>query len=266
MTDQWTPPSQLKPRSADLDGLGLPPGRYGLPTFGEYVNATDGDYGRENTAAFKRLEKHFEGELALTELPERDVQFLRHHFGQQHAEQIQRAVAYFDNRVPRRYAGAHPDDSATAWATAAVHDPEGTRSLLIVGPTGTGKTHYAWSVLRAYAQTGFTGWKALTAADLYASLRPRAGRDTDSEFDSLAEAGVLFVDDLAAAKLTEWTEEITYRLINRRYEQCQPCIFTSNVPPQQLLETLGERVASRLTEMCERITLKGEDRRKGLAA
>ena len=77
---------------------------------------------------------------------------------------------------------------------------------------------------------------------------------------------MLFVDDLAAAKLTEWTEEVTYRLVNYRYEQCLPGIFTSNVPPAQLRDALGERIASRLVEMCERIVLKGDDRRKGMAA
>ena len=43
-----------------------------------------------------------------------------------------------------------------------------------------------------------------------------------------------FVDDLGAAKPSEWTEEINYRLVNHRYEHMLPTIFTSNVPAREL--------------------------------
>ncbi|MBX9392233.1 ATP-binding protein [Streptomyces sp. TRM72054] len=196
-----------------------------------------------------------------------EADFVRQHFTQAAEEQRQKCITYFETKVPRRYITARPNQIATTWAQAVVANPDDTRSLLIVGPTGTGKTHYAYSVLRAIAETGApTGWAAYTAADLYARLRPRTGRDSEAEFEAIADTDVLFVDDLAAAKLTEWTEEATYRLINHRYEQCKPGIFTSNVPPAQLRDALGERIASRLTEMCERVVLKGDDRRKGLAA
>jgi DNA replication protein DnaC len=102
-----------------------------------------------------------------------------------------------------------------------------------------------------------------TAADLYAHLRPRDGEDSHEAFQRVADAPLLVLDDLGASKWTEWVEEITYRLINHRYEQCLPSIFTSNLVPAKLREALGERVASRLTEMCDRIVLKGDDRRKG---
>lgn len=262
MPEQWIPPSQRKKRTIDFAGLGIPRGTYVLPHPGDYLHETgrtDDDY--------QRISKHFAGELALTDLPDADVDYLRQFFGQQVAEQRQRCLDDFTKRVPRRYAAARPDNTATAWARALVANPEATRSLLIVGPTGTGKTHYAYSVLRAVAETGIpTGWASYTAADLYAHLRPRPGRDSETEFDKISKARVLFVDDLAAAKLTEWTEEVTYRLVNYRYEQCLPGIFTSNVPPAQLRDALGERIASRLVEMCERIVLKGDDRRKGMAA
>jgi DNA replication protein DnaC len=258
---EWIPPSKARKMSMDFAGLGIPPGSYVLPDPVDYLCATDGsDQGYEN------LINHFRGEITLGELPERDIAYLRKFFGQQIAERRDQAVQHFTSRVPRRYAAARPDAVATAWAKAVGDAPDATRSLLIVGPTGTGKTHYGYSVLRAVAENGSAAWRALTAADMYAQLRPRAGRDSEAEFESISKTHVLFVDDLAAAKLTEWTEEVTYRLINHRYEQCLPGLFTSNVPPAQLRDALGERIASRLVEMCERIVLKGDDRRKGMAA
>lgn len=262
MPDEWIPPSKRRRLTIDFAGLEIPHGNYTLPGIDDYLNATN-----HTIDDYDNLTKHFAGELPLAQLPEADVHYLRRFFGQQVAEQRQGCLDNFTKHVPRRYAAAHPDATATTWAKAVTVNPEGTRSLLVVGPTGTGKTHYAYSVLRGIAETGApTSWTAYTAADLYAQLRPRPGRDSEAEFEKVAKTQVLFVDDLAAAKLSEWTEEVTYRLINHRYEQCLPSIFTSNVPPTQLRDALGERIASRLTEMCERVVLKGEDRRKGMAA
>lgn len=238
----------------DFAGLGIPPGRYALPDRGAY----DG---------YDRLLKHFTGDLALADMAPDDVRFLRDHFGEQVTEHRQQAMDYFMARVPRRFAAASPDEQATAWAGRFAADRHSVKSLLLIGPTGVGKTHHAWSVLRAVAETGSQlRWQTHTAADLYARLRPRDGEDSHDAFQRIADAHLLVIDDLGASKWTEWVEEITYRLINHRYEECLPSVFTSNLPPTKLRDALGERVASRLTEMCDRIVLKGDDRRKGGAA
>jgi DNA replication protein DnaC len=40
-----------------------------------------------------------------------------------------------------------------------------------------------------------------------------------------------------------------------------PTLLTSNLRPAELASALGERVASRLAEMTQRVALKGTDRR-----
>lgn len=178
-------------------------------------------------------------------------------------------------RIPARYADAVADvPEVAAWVRSLVdHSVRSARgpvvglrsgpSLLLVGSTGTGKTHQAYGALRALAVTGMKiRWQMSTAADLYARLRPRARVDTEAEFDSYASAPLLVLDDLGAAKGSEWTEEVNYRLINHRYERELPTLITSNVPPKELGSALGERVASRLVEMAERVVLRGEDRRR----
>lgn len=258
--NKWTPPSQR--RRIDFTTLGVRPGRYVLPDVTDFLVSPEG-----TPEGAERINQYLNSKLTLADLQPAEYEFVRHHFATAAEEQRQKCITYYESKVPRRYAGARPNDLATAWARSVIANPEDTRSLLVVGPTGTGKTHYAYSVLRALAETGTTiGWAAYTAADLYAQLRPRTGRDSEATFEKISDTDVLFVDDLAAAKLSEWTEEVTYRLVNHRYEQCKPAIFTSNVPPAQLRDALGERIASRLTEMCERVTLKGDDRRKGMAA
>lgn len=140
-------------------------------------------------------------------------------------------------------------------------------SLLLLGQTGVGKTHEAYGAMRELSVTGVTArWAATTAADLYASLRPRHGVDSETEFRRYRDARLLLVDDLGAErKPTEFTEEINFRLINHRYEHHLPTLITSNVEAGVLRERLGDRVSSRLREMCQRVAIKGDDRRRRAA-
>lgn len=177
---------------------------------------------------------------------------------------LRRAVETTDRRIPPRYRGSeatHPD--VLEWCEGY---GLGSTSLLILGLTGTGKTTQAYGAIRALAAKGATvEWEAVTEPDLYARLRPREGADSEGEFRRLADAPLLLLDDLGAAKGSEWTGEITYRLIGHRYDAMLPCLITSNVPVRQLREMLGGRVASRLREMCKFIELTGPDRRKARA-
>lgn len=191
---------------------------------------------------------------------------------------IRRSIAYAQSLIPRIYRNAIADiPEGTKWINdvanhaIAEHERRGTvapavingPSLLLLGPTGVGKTYQAYGILRALAVAGVSApWIATSSADLYAALRPRAGVDSETEFRRYAHARLLLVDDLGAAKSSEWTEEINFRLVNHRYENQLPTLLTSNVLPKQLADRLGDRVASRLTEMCERTVITGQDRRR----
>lgn len=190
-------------------------------------------------------------------------------------ENVQACGDTVARRVPARYAEAvvtNPeirDWVRTLVAEAAPTNPMGCPcirngpSLLLLGPTGTGKTFEAWGAMRALAVSGarFT-FEVVTAADLYAKLRPRHGVDSEAEFTTYARPALLVLDDLGAAKGSEWVEEVNYRLINTRYERGLPTLCTSNVPVKQLADHLGDRVTSRLTEMAQRVVLEGGDRRR----
>ncbi len=243
-------------RTIDFPGLRIPPARYALP------NPSQSLHLGEDTP--DRLDEHFAGRLPLAALTAAEVEFLRDHFLQQLDVVRERSIAYFERHAPRRYATAAPDDRATTWAEHVTSAPHDAPSLLLLGPTGTGKTHFAYGALRAVAESGAqVTWKSFTSPDLFAHLRPVHGRDDEQALRDVAAVDLLVIDDLGAAKLSEWTEEVTFRIVNYRYEHCLPGIFTSNVPPKELASTVGGRVASRLTEMCQRITLKGDDLRKG---
>lgn len=191
-----------------------------------------------------------------------------------HADVVAQAEESFA-RFPQRwhYARAdHPD--IRAWAASFADANQPPRGLLLLGPTGVGKTWQAYGALRAAClnpipiRAGYRRrhWRADSFADLMASLRPRQKADSETLMKELKSVDLLLVDDLAAAKGSEWVEEQTYRLINGRYEAMLPTIFTTNLAVSELREAIGDRIASRLAETCTRVVLTGEDRRRAKPA
>lgn len=176
-------------------------------------------------------------------------------------------------RIPPRFRDATASDPAVAaWCDALIlayqaGSVSDVKPLLITGPTGSGKTWQAYGAIRRVTAGIVTGWLASNTPDLYALLRPGDGGG-ESEYRRWAAVPLLLLDDLGAAKGTEWTEEITYRLVTHRSEHVLPTIFTTNLPVRapagqpSLQRLMGERVFSRLAE-CTLVTLKGRDRRLG---
>lgn len=177
--------------------------------------------------------------------------------------------------MPPRYQAAAADhpmvlDWVGKVTEAAVAPSRGARrqvttgpSLLMAGVVGVGKTHQAYGAVRALVRNGVgVRWRASTAADLYADLRPRPGADSERELAAFSRCPLLIIDDLGAAKASEWVEEITYRLINRRYNLMLPTLITTNLAIKDLRSYLGDRVASRLAEMTTRVEFEPLDRRR----
>ncbi|WP_425315495.1 ATP-binding protein [Streptomyces viridochromogenes] len=175
--------------------------------------------------------------------------------------------------TPPRFSDAEATmPEVTAWADRALADNAGAGALLLTGLTGTGKTHQAYGALRRIAAGGPDRFEliAVNSADMYGNLRPsQVMGAAERELRKLSEVQYLLLDDLGTAKTSEWTEEVTYRLINYRYNHCLPTIITSNLPARDdngpdLTDFVGARVASRLAEMVTSLVpMVGADRRRG---
>jgi DNA replication protein DnaC len=80
------------------------------------------------------------------------------------------------------------------------------------------------------------------------------------------DADLLILDDLGAEKPSEWVEETMNLIVNTRYNERRPTIFTTNyedVPDDGEIDALkarvGFRLHSRLHEMCEFLEYDGGD-------
>jgi DNA replication protein DnaC len=187
------------------------------------------------------------------------------------AERRDAALAHFDRRIPPLY--AEPVTLPAPVAAWAESGQQQTGGLFLTGAIGVGKTHTAWTTTRAWLAASFTGayrhnpviemWRSTS---LFDALRPE-GEDPRGVARRCQEADLLFIDDLAAARVspTGWTQERLYELFDERYVRQRPVLITCDVLPRDLGPVVGPRVSSRLAEMCRGGVhrIDGHDLRKG---
>jgi DNA replication protein DnaC len=100
--------------------------------------------------------------------------------------------------------------------------------------------------------------------ELLLSLRESYSKNDTSEGEIISkytEGSLLVLDDLGAEKSTEWSINILYIIIDRRYRDEKKTIITSNLSLDELADKLDDRIASRIAGMCTVVPMGGADRR-----
>src|ERR1700726_4426821 len=166
-------------------------------------------------------------------------------------------------------------------------DPRGGAGLLLVGGIGTGKTHLGVGILKELIA-------ARGSACLFCDYRDLLKQIQNSYNDSVKatelqvlrpvfEAEVLLLDELGAVKPSEWVWDTVSLILNTRYNDNRTTIITTNYPDESARETngtsdfaraqraargetlgdrIGERMRSRLHEMCRIVKMEGADFRQ----
>jgi DNA replication protein DnaC len=169
--------------------------------------------------------------------------------------------------------------------------PLDNTGLLLIGSIGTGKTHLAVGIIKELILS-----KGI--ACLFYDYRELLKQIQNSYNDSVKatelevlrpvfETEILVLDELGAVKPTEWVWDTVSLILNTRYNDNRTTIITTNFPDEPgqdayanpasefaraqrsarretLGDRIGERMRSRLHEMCRIITMEGADFRQTL--
>jgi DNA replication protein DnaC len=196
-------------------------------------------------------------------------------------------------RIPKRYEhcelsnfefdGPHRLLAAARMAACRFVEeyPVDSTGLLLIGNIGVGKTHLAVGMVKELILS-----KGI--ACLFCDYRELLKQIQNSYNDSVkaTELGVLrpvfdtevlVLDELGAVKPTEWVWDTVSLILNARYNDNRTTLITTNFDDQPaaalrgpraaareetLGDRIGERMRSRLHEMCRIIRMEGEDFRQ----
>jgi DNA replication protein DnaC len=164
------------------------------------------------------------------------------------------------------------------------------RGILLTGSIGAGKTHLAVGMLRELIeQRGASGlfcdYRDLLK-QIQNSYNPQVATTELEILRPVFEAEVLLLDELGAVKPTDWAWDTVAHILNTRYNDKRTTLITTNYANQPscmaqsavgetprtaaaramreetLGDRIGERMRSRLQEMCVTLEMRGEDFRQ----
>ena len=204
-------------------------------------------------------------------------------------------------RIPRRYEhcelsnfefdGPHRNLAPARMAACKFVEeyPFDSTGLLLIGSIGVGKTHLAVGIIKELILS-----KGIPC--LFYDYRELLKQIQNSYNDSVKvtelevlrpvfQTEVLVLDELGAVKPTEWVWDTVSLILNTRYNDSRTTIITTNYPDdaahelssnsefgraqravrgETLGDRIGERMRSRLHEMCRIVKMEGADFRQTL--
>ena len=155
--------------------------------------------------------------------------------------------------------------------------------LLLVGPVGVGKTHLAVGVIKELIRKNipclFYDYRELLK-EIQNSYNSTVQTTEMEVLRPVFDTPVVVLDELGAVKPTEWVWDTVSHILNTRYNDQRTTIITTNYPDQPAYENggdsdrslaqratrretlgdrIGERMRSRLHEMCRTVVMDGKD-------
>ncbi|HZQ21736.1 MAG TPA: ATP-binding protein [Terriglobales bacterium] len=152
--------------------------------------------------------------------------------------------------------------------------------LMFIGSIGTGKTHLAVATIKELITRKGVHCLFYEYRDLLKEIQnsyDEAAQSTELQvLRPIFETEVLVLDELGAIKPSQWVWDTVSFILNTRYNDNRTTIITTNLLDEPALaasgprssmrtdtlgDRIGERMRSRLHEMCRTVRVQGEDYR-----
>lgn len=135
--------------------------------------------------------------------------------------------------------------------------------LFIHGESGTGKTYAVYALCKFLENK--CSFKIENWIDLLNSVKKAIAENGTSDMQEMDKRrrfdGIYFIDDIGTENVTPYVIDMMYQLVNYRYNEMLPIVITTNLTKAGFAERYGDRIMSRLFEMCDVVELTGKDRR-----
>lgn len=126
------------------------------------------------------------------------------------------------------------------------------RSMVFLGPPGTGKTHLACAIAMHVMHKHHASVMFKTVAQAVRGVKDTWAKGADkSESQAIAELTspqLLVLDEVGIQTGSEWEKNVLFDILNERYLKRRPTIMLTNLSEEELPKYLGERVLDRMRE------------------
>ena len=140
---------------------------------------------------------------------------------------------------------------------------EKDESIILCGTQGSGKSHIASALMYEWLAKNVkfddSGTPDLSRvpyflpmSDLYLELKSSFDNEMVAEKDILEKywkKPLLVLDDLGVEKLSDWSRNVVYSLIGKRYNECLQTVVTTNLQLDEIGKLIDSRISDRLEEM-----------------
>lgn len=140
-----------------------------------------------------------------------------------------------------------------------------TENLLLIGNTGTGKTHISTSIAKEIITRGFDVLYD-SAQNIFSDFETdkfKSGYSPqyEAKAEKYLECDLLIIDDLGAEFVSQFTVSCLYNLINTRKNRGLSTIISTNLSPEELGAKYEGRISSRLMGEYTVLPFLGKDHR-----